>query len=348
MAEWTQNRVKILWSMNHLMRDDPRRRFVLGFTIEDVDMRLWFCSRSDVFASQSFDFMKVSFEACYTLRLVDCRHPKDHKRTVDFFLRILFATEVELGWDDTIELTKHLDPEVSVQRPTWDITVRNHDDKTTTIYRTQKVISNFAADAIRGRGTRVWLVKKLDESGEEVGDPLVLKDSWIDADRIREGEILRKLRDHDASAALDKYLLNTENWGDVYIEGSQDHTVTLLRKGADLPEADSVLTIRLRYERPLIVSGQVEAQGVTENPETRGLTEMMPMFEERVNYSAKVHHRIVFREVGKTIDKVESLREIFRHLADVVKGVSQTFLSLVDPHISHRIVSNEETGLATP
>lgn len=45
--------------MAHILRDDPRRRFVLGLSIEGVKMRLWFCSRSDVFVTEPFDFMKV-------------------------------------------------------------------------------------------------------------------------------------------------------------------------------------------------------------------------------------------------------------------------------------------------
>lgn len=45
--------------MNHIMREDARRRFVIGFTIEDVYMRLWYCSRSDVFASEQFNWQVV-------------------------------------------------------------------------------------------------------------------------------------------------------------------------------------------------------------------------------------------------------------------------------------------------
>ena len=51
----------MLWSMNHIMREDVRRRFVAGFTIEDSSMRYWFCSRSDVFVSDSFDMLRVRF-----------------------------------------------------------------------------------------------------------------------------------------------------------------------------------------------------------------------------------------------------------------------------------------------
>ena len=59
MSPTFQDATKILWSMNHIMREDVRRRFVIGFTSEDATMRFWFCSRSDVFVSEPFDFLKV-------------------------------------------------------------------------------------------------------------------------------------------------------------------------------------------------------------------------------------------------------------------------------------------------
>lgn len=48
-----------MWSMNHVMRESLRRRFVFGYTIEDTIMRLWFLSRSDVFVCEHFDFLTV-------------------------------------------------------------------------------------------------------------------------------------------------------------------------------------------------------------------------------------------------------------------------------------------------
>ena len=41
------------------MQIDPCRRFVLGATIEDTSMRLWFCNRSMVIASEQFDINRV-------------------------------------------------------------------------------------------------------------------------------------------------------------------------------------------------------------------------------------------------------------------------------------------------
>lgn len=37
------------------MREDARRRFTFGITIEDTSTRFWFASRSIVLASEPFD-----------------------------------------------------------------------------------------------------------------------------------------------------------------------------------------------------------------------------------------------------------------------------------------------------
>ena len=55
------------------MREDPSRRFVVGFTIENTDMRLWFGSRTDALVTDPFDFTRVSDAPCSSL-VVGCSH----------------------------------------------------------------------------------------------------------------------------------------------------------------------------------------------------------------------------------------------------------------------------------
>lgn len=42
------------------METDPRRRFTLGFTIENTRMRFWFSDRSQILVSEPFNFITVS------------------------------------------------------------------------------------------------------------------------------------------------------------------------------------------------------------------------------------------------------------------------------------------------
>ena len=55
-----QNRAKITWSMANCIAKDPRRRFVYAFSIENTDMRLWFCDRSKILVSEPHNFILVS------------------------------------------------------------------------------------------------------------------------------------------------------------------------------------------------------------------------------------------------------------------------------------------------
>jgi hypothetical protein len=46
--------------MRQTLLEDPRRRFVLAFTIENTMMRMWTANRSEVLVSEPFNFIKVS------------------------------------------------------------------------------------------------------------------------------------------------------------------------------------------------------------------------------------------------------------------------------------------------
>ena len=60
-----QNVLKILWSLHHIMNVDRRRRFAFGATIENTDLRIWFCCRQIVLVTHRFDFMTVKLDyAC--------------------------------------------------------------------------------------------------------------------------------------------------------------------------------------------------------------------------------------------------------------------------------------------
>ncbi|KAI0327277.1 hypothetical protein GY45DRAFT_1327888 [Cubamyces sp. BRFM 1775] len=209
------NHTKMLWSMTNIMRDDPRRRFVLGFSITDCQMRLWFASRSNVVVSTPFDFMKR------------------RDLTVKFFLSISYATQGQLGYDQTTLQLNHL--EAPGSDVSFDIDVTDKDG-TVTRYRTVKLLSNISTDALPGRGTRVWLVWKVVHRGEaeeyETKDGCrvhyVLKDGWIDAGRTPEGDIRREIYncpDEDIENVLHAYLMRSTTDGLVYVRARGDDGV---------------------------------------------------------------------------------------------------------------------------
>ncbi|KAF9513935.1 hypothetical protein BS47DRAFT_1362032 [Hydnum rufescens UP504] len=144
---WTTQDVrKCLWSMQHIMRDDPCRRATYGITIENATTR-------------------------------------EPKALVELFAAFAFADRASLGFDPTM-MRAPGDPSQFI------ITKDRR-------FRTRKILSSFGAEPLRGRGTRVYEAIGVDEHGKEMGDPVVLKDIWIDHDRMREGTILARLYDEE-------------------------------------------------------------------------------------------------------------------------------------------------------
>ena len=60
MLSALQNITKVTSSMSRCMSEDPRRRFVYGFTFEDMNMRLWYADRAQLIVSEPFNFILVS------------------------------------------------------------------------------------------------------------------------------------------------------------------------------------------------------------------------------------------------------------------------------------------------
>jgi hypothetical protein len=69
----------------------------------------------------------------------------------------------------------------------------DNDDKSVRRFCTKKIISSFGAEPLRGRGTRVFEAIEIDKHGNERSSAVVMKDIWIDHDRVREDAIVAKL-----------------------------------------------------------------------------------------------------------------------------------------------------------
>ncbi|EED84056.1 predicted protein [Postia placenta Mad-698-R] len=295
---------KVIWSMHHCMREDARRRFTYGLTIENRTMRMWFCSRTELFVSKPIDFISA------------------HHEVVHFFVAMMYAAEHEAGWDPTMQYVRkkngkndelELDKE---DKPRLDIDVRDQNG-TVVRYRTIRWLSDDGANDLRSRGTRVWEVCILSDDGEEGVDRFALKDQWIDADRQREGMIIEQLRNAKTKKStrdiIDRSLLTVERHGDVYVEGMHDHTHSLMTRDGVPP-----LHIGFKFQ-------QIPEDGVKETTTTKlrkrtqaGVGNYQTPNELRTasaqkieTYHPKVHYRIVFKEVCKPLREYTSLKDIF-------------------------------------
>ena len=250
---------------------------------------------------------------------------------IDFIIRVSFAEAHALGWDPTITLCSPQD----TKRLQYDIVVQDQDTRVERTFRTKRLISNIGAEVLRSRGTRVWEVVELTASGrEKSGGTYVLRDAWVDVKRAREGQILRQIRDdarsRDASAdsakkkktkriqwlkEIDRYLLTPIIFGDVRVNDNPDVT-----RNWSLP---------VKPELVRVTSEQPPVHRVTSNLAPVGGASLdLTQPSVPTQLTTKVHHRTVFKEVGKTIREVRSLREAYKYLFHAVGGARHAMCNL--------------------
>ncbi|KIP06495.1 hypothetical protein PHLGIDRAFT_118886 [Phlebiopsis gigantea 11061_1 CR5-6] len=299
---------KTVWNMHHIMREDARRRFAFGFTIENRTVRLWFAGRAEVLVSDPFDFVSQP------------------KLLLKFFTTVMYATTDDLGWDPTMTLVPETDG-----KHQYDIQVAVSTDPMPVVYRTTRLISNVGACRLRGRGTRVWEVRQLNANSCFTGPPRVLKDSWPDTDRPREAEVLAQvLRDIGSVEEAQDFFLTVEAAGDVSIGGAVDQT---------LPESDrDQLYARDNGEEPKrfdlmqVDNSERATQGRDKtlqslDGEVRGsqvssFSALQHQLQEPVRFCPKTHHRIVFKEVCKSLNEEIDLPTILVALRLVCKPLN--------------------------
>ncbi|KAJ3559363.1 hypothetical protein NM688_g391 [Phlebia brevispora] len=276
--------VKLAWNMHYCLCEDPRRRFIFAFTIENTEMRLWFCSRQNLIITRAFNF------------ITDC------SRTVYFFLTLMFATTYRLGWDPT--MTRCPDGQ-------YDIKVYSAPNQFTH-YRTLQLVSDYEVDSTFGRGARMWKVRRLDATGQPYGEPLTLRDYWIEFDRPREGATYRRLRDANSSdsyqALLDDFFCAVVIDGDVYIEEEQqyDNSHTLALHDAVVPEGSPIFTFKGAKGIDTGAVGNYPIKKVLK-ADIKGKLTLEPL----------VHYRIVVEETLRPLHELCSVGKIFTALGHV-------------------------------
>jgi hypothetical protein len=183
-------------------------------------------------------------------------------------------------------------------------------------FQTTQILSLFQAEPIRGRGTRVYEAIEMDENGNSTGSHVVLKDTWIDSDRKREGSVLDSMRaaaDGADTQLFDTHFLTKVYHGDVWIElDILDDTANGLMCGLN------------------ITSGQVSLFELQRRPVQRseppsgseGLRTMSSVKarDPDPRYVLKTHYRVVFKEICIPIYRIKSLPEVITVLSETVSG----------------------------
>ncbi|KAF7795042.1 hypothetical protein EIP86_006186 [Pleurotus ostreatoroseus] len=294
--EVNKNIKQILFDLSQAMRDDARRNWVRGFTIENLMMRIWYVDRSQVLVSEAFD---INTQKRYFIR---------------FFASILFATEAQLGLDPTMK-------RVTVKElPQYNITVHISKNMTRR-FQTIALLSGARADALRGRSTRVWECIEIDEDDKPIGKRhFALKDTWIDKSRQREGSIIEELRsskhvkDDKVRKTLDRMLLTVACHGDVLMDGKSTAT--------KLQSARTNISTKFLLKKPK------SNEEKTQEKVQKAMTDIgspniapapsLPTFV----YEQKVRYRCVFQEVGRCLDDQSSLHNVFKVIGEVVEALN--------------------------
>ncbi|EIW83350.1 hypothetical protein CONPUDRAFT_164312 [Coniophora puteana RWD-64-598 SS2] len=193
-ADQRDNELKISGGATELLYNDPCRRFVNGFTIEDRNMRMWRFERSHVCFSQPFDFHKKA------------------KLFLRFLLYIIFSSPKDLGFDPTVRryykpITENADsPSPETDGCRYEIAYRYQIGSR--FFLTEgPPISEEAAYWVASRATRVWRVREMifqDRNKEHIytlGECKVLKDAYLFEDAVLEsvirGQIMESLKHVD-------------------------------------------------------------------------------------------------------------------------------------------------------
>ena len=117
---------------------------------------------------------------------------------VKLFAAFAFADKKSLGFDPTVQLDTSNEGQ-------FILTVQPGNDKQRLRrFRTMQIISS-GAEPLLGRGTRVFEAVEINENRDPNGSPVVLKDTWVDSDRTREGNVIALL--HTEANCEDRKLI---------------------------------------------------------------------------------------------------------------------------------------------
>uniref|UniRef100_A0A0W0GBD5 Protein kinase domain-containing protein n=2 Tax=Moniliophthora roreri TaxID=221103 RepID=A0A0W0GBD5_MONRR len=330
VSEVNKNIEQLLGNATRIMFSDPARRFRWSVSVENTSMRLWFMSRSICFVSKPFNFVT------------------EQKPLVHFLLATSFASKTDLGYDPTVR--RKLVGQGKTKSVVYEYMVYDEEKGREVWYRTvDAVLSNYRANRPLGRAIRVWKVRELDDKGEPFGPTYVLKDYWITLDSMTEGQIQSNIFKVAGQVRPNqdfrKYFMTILHDTIVRIDGNEDTTELHLGAMVDLDSPEySLKQVESKLPpRAHIVSTHSESTGGS------GMTDADELFDsllaqadakkaaerKRRVYEPRKHARLVFKEVGQSLDQITDQKLLFGCLIDALYGLKV----LHDARYVHRDIS---------
>lgn len=235
---------------------------------------------------------------------------------------------MELGWDPTVERI------IVEGRIQYKFKIGNQ------FFITTRPLATFGADAMVGRGTRVY------EARDEHGNIVAIKDSWRDEDREPEGKILEmifediraKFGEKEAKAA-ERYFVRVRVYEDVHVSGETDKTLNPGEGGnwVDIPDQPILSETRHSSSIGHIPDcGHPPSQAVQRAP------------HQSNNIPCRTHARTVFWDVGITLMDVTCLANCFSCLYDSGRGKPPKSLSLLSTYATSSPLLSSQGRLGAP
>ncbi|KAK7042410.1 hypothetical protein R3P38DRAFT_2767972 [Favolaschia claudopus] len=255
----------LIRSCEEVLCVDPCRRFSYGITVNDDNLRIWFFSRSHEFVSSPFNSLK------------------DIPTLSRVVLSLAFATPEQLGYDTTMSHVAD-----NLGNAQLRLTVGP------TVYVTTQLLSDHEKNITCERATRVWQAYREDDP-ERI--PVAVKDVWVSADAVQEGDQLLEL--HEKLRTLSHISLP---------HPPEHYFLTVIEHGF-VPTLDGVDDDTLTMTRSVLPEGGSEKR--------------------------RKHYRIVFKEVGIPIHNLQSVADVMSSLADATRALQLLYeLGLVHRDVS--------------
>jgi hypothetical protein len=213
-----------------------------------------------------------------------------------------------MGWDPSVELHWH------VEGNFYHIMVGD------TRYRTLKVLQDLGANYLLSRAARVFKVKKV---GDNDDNTYVLKDVWLEQDRMPEHQIYQVIisevgRLYPKQVDIVRQHLFTPV-GHTFVEanGVRDDTkASMMRNKSLVSEIVRLPVIAVYSHNPSSGSASFP---IPSDKERDPIYDTMRHVLDPEETRHRVHYRIVFKECATPLHKVKKMGEVFAVLADLME-----------------------------
>jgi hypothetical protein len=246
---------------------------------------------------------------------------------------LIFANKTDLGWDDSI---------IRIEPGVYKIRVGER------WYKTDKVLSNLAADDLTGHASRVWLATLVDETerggakkanadasqtvdksegegAERKAKQVAIKDSWPVLNTIAEHEVQALLLStvpEDMFKMLKERLFTISSYEKIQIDEKEDNTLDTISRGLETANLERLQIRRPMKRETLLLSATSKPSGSWART-----TYFMPPLGNRKprEIRHRYHYRMVMEEVATPVWQIDDLEHALTAYRDSLIGESISF-----------------------